>query len=106
MYNPDKLDVQTRTAILNALLSLNSEMYVEDYPMMGQTYTGCYDFSTHVVDSNQSKGECGDQILANILNTGGLVEVNTQEHMGIYGGLIGSIPGISTYFDTKYDIEA
>ena len=106
MYNPDKLDVQTRTAILNALLSLNSEMYVEDYPMMGQTYTGCYDFNTHVVDSNQSKGECGDQILANILNTGGLVEVNTQEHMGIYGDLIGSIPGISTYFDTKYDIEA
>ena len=106
MYNPDKIDVQTRTAILNALLSLNNEMYVEDYPMNGQTFTGCYDFSTHVVDSNQSKGECGDQILANILNTGGLVEVNTQEHMGIYGNLIGSIPGISTYFDTKYDIEA
>jgi len=106
MYNPDKLDVQTRTAILNALLSLNSEMYVEDYPMNGQTFTGCYDLSTHVVDSNQSKGECGDQILANILNTGGLVEVNTQEHMGIYGDLIGSIPGISTYFDTKYEIEA
>ena len=106
MYNPDKLDVQTRTAILNALLSLNSEMYVEDYPMNGQTFTGCYDLSTHVVDSNQSKGECGDQILANILNTGGLVEANTQEHMGVYGDLIGSIPGISTYFDTKYDIEA
>lgn len=106
MYNPEKLDVQTRTAILNAILSLNNEMYVEDYPMMGQNYTGCYDLSTHVVDSNQSKGECGDQILANILNTGGLVEVNTQEHMGIYGDLIGSIPGISTYFDTKYEIEA
>jgi hypothetical protein len=49
--------------------------------------------------------ECGDQILANILNTPGLVEVNTQEHMGIYGNLIGSIPGISTYFDTKYEIQ-
>jgi ABC-type phosphate/phosphonate transport system substrate-binding protein len=106
MYNPDKLDVQTRTAILNALLSLNNQMYVEDYPIMGQTFTGCYDLSTHVVDSNHTKGECGDQILANILNTGGLVEVDTQEHMGIYGDLIGSIPGISTYFDTKYEIEA
>ena len=41
----------------------------------------------------------------NILNTPGIVEVNTQEHMGIYGNLIGSIPGITTYFDTKYEIQ-
>ena len=105
MYNPDKIDIQTRTAILNALLSLNDEMYVENYQMAGQTYTGCYDMNTHVVDSDQAKNECGDQILGNILNTPGLVEVNTQEHMGIYGDLIGSIPGISTYFDTKYEIQ-
>ena len=37
MYNPATLDVQTRTAILNALLAMNSEMYVEDYSMQGQT---------------------------------------------------------------------
>jgi hypothetical protein len=105
MYNPDKIDIQTRTAILNALLSMNDEMYVENYQMGGQTYTGCYDMNTHMVDSDQPMNECGDQILANILNTPGLVEVNTQEHMGIYGNLIGSIPGISTYFDTKYEIQ-
>ena len=105
MYNPDRVDIQTRTAILNALLAMNDEMYVENYQMGGQTYTGCYDMNTHMVDSEQPKNECGDQILANILNTPGIVEVNTQEHMGIYGDLIGSIPGITTYFDTKYEIQ-
>jgi ABC-type phosphate/phosphonate transport system substrate-binding protein len=105
MYNPDRVDIQTRTAILNALLAMNDEMYVENYQMGGQTYTGCYDMNTHMVDSEQPKNECGDQILANILNTPGIIEVNTQEHMGIYGDLIGSIPGITTYFDTKYEIQ-
>ena len=105
MYNPDRVDIQTRTAILNALLSMNDEMYVENYQMGGQTYTGCYNMNTHMVDADQPKNECGDQILTNILNTPGIVEVNTQEHMGIYGGLIGSIPGITTYFDTKYEIQ-
>ena len=105
MYNPDRVDIQTRTAILNALLSMNDEMYVENYQMGGQTYTGCYDMNTHMVDADQPKNECGDQILTNILNTPGIVEVNTQEHMGIYGDLIGSIPGITTYFDTKYEIQ-
>ena len=105
MYNPDRVDIQTRTAILNALLSMNDEMYVENYQMGGQTYTGCYNMNTHMVDADQPKNECGDQILTNILNTPGIVEVNTQEHMGIYGDLIGSIPGITTYFDTKYEIQ-
>ena len=105
MYNPDRVDIQTRTAILNALLSMNDEMYVENYQMGGQTYTGCYDMNTHMVDADQPKNECGDQILTNILNTPGIVEVNTQEHMGIYGDLIGSIPGITTYFDTMYEIQ-
>ena len=105
MYNPDRVNIQTRTAILNALLSMNDEMYVENYQMGGQTYTGCYDMNTHMVDADQPKNECGDQILTNILNTPGIVEVNTQEHMGIYGDLIGSIPGITTYFDTKYEIQ-
>jgi hypothetical protein len=42
--------------------------------------------------------------LANVLNTGGLVEVNSQEHLGSYSSLISAIPGISTYFDSKYEI--
>ena len=105
MYNPDRVDIQTRTAILNALLSMNDEMYVENHSMGGETYTGCLNVNTQVVDTEQPMNECGDQILMNILNTPGIVEVNTQEHMGIYGDLIGSIPGITTYFDTKYEIQ-
>ena len=105
MYNPDRVDIQTRTAILNALLSMNDEMYVENHSMGGETYTGCLNVNTQVVDTDQPMNECGDQILMNILNTPGIVEVNTQEHMGIYGNLIGSIPGITTYFDTKYEIQ-
>ena len=105
MYNPDRVDIQTRTAILNALLSMNDEMYVENHSMGGETYTGCLNVNTQVVDTEQPMNECGDQILMNILNAPGIVEVNTQEHMGIYGNLIGSIPGITTYFDTKYEIQ-
>ena len=104
MYNPSTLDVQTRTAILNALLALNTEMYVEDYPMQGQNYTGCYSMVSHQVDSTSPMEACGDQILSNVLNTGGLVEVNSQEHLGSYSDLISAIPGISTYFDSKYEI--
>ena len=104
MYNPATLDVQTRTAILNAMLALNTEMYVEDYPMQGQNFTGCYSMVTHQVDSTSPQSACGDQILSNVLNTGGLVEVNSQEHLGSYSSLISAIPGISTYFDSKYEI--
>ena len=104
MYNPATLDVQTRTAILNAMLALNTEMYVEDYPMQGQNFTGCYSMVTHQVDSISPQSACGDQILSNVLNTGGLVEVNSQEHLGSYSSLISAIPGISTYFDSKYEI--
>ena len=105
MYNPAMLDVQTRTAILNAMLALNTEMYVEDYPMQGQNFTGCYSMVSHQVDSTSPQSACGDQILSNVLNTPGLVEVNSQEHLGSYSSLISAIPGISTYFDSKYDIE-
>ena len=105
MYNPAALDVQTRTAILNAMLALNTEMYVEDYPMQGQNFTGCYSMVSHQVDSTSPQSACGDQILSNVLNTPGLVEVNSQEHLGSYSSLISAIPGISTYFDSKYDIE-
>jgi len=104
MYNPAKLDVQTRTAILNALLSLNNEMYVENYTMQGQTFTGCYSMVSHMVDSTSPQNQCGDHILTNVLNTPGLVEVNAQEHLGSYSSLISAIPGISTYFDSKFEI--
>ncbi|MDP6856985.1 MAG: PhnD/SsuA/transferrin family substrate-binding protein [Candidatus Thalassarchaeaceae archaeon] len=106
MYNPDRLDMQTRTAILNALMSMNNEMYVENYSVGGSSYTGCYDITTHVVDSTSAKNTCGSEILDNILNTPGLVRANTQEHLGSYSSLISNVPGISAYYDTKFDITS
>ena len=104
MYNPDLLDMQSRTVILNALMSMNNEMYVVDYTMMGTTYTGCYDISIHKIDSTSDMNTCGDQIMENVLNTPGLTRVNTQTHLGSYSSLIKNIPGISNYYDTKYEI--
>jgi ABC-type phosphate/phosphonate transport system substrate-binding protein len=105
MYNPDKLDMQTRTAVLNALMSMNNEMYVENYTFGGSSYTGCYDITIHVVDDTSAKNTCGDEIMSNVLNTPGLVRVNTQEHLGSYSSLISNVPGISAYYDTKFDIS-
>ena len=105
MYNPESLDVQTRTAILNALMTLNYETYVENYTVMGDTYTGCYDISVHVIDEDSPKNTCGSEILENVLNTPGLVRVTSQEHMGSYSELISNIPGISSYYSDKFDIE-
>ena len=104
MYNPDMLDIQTRTAILNALLSMNNEMYVVNMTVMGTTYTGCYDITVHEVDQTSAKNTCGDQILSNILNTNGLVATTSQQHLGSYSELISNIPGISTYYETKFEI--
>ena len=105
MYNPESLDVQTRTAILNALMTLNYETYIENYTVMGDTYTGCYDISVHVIDEDSPKNTCGSEILENVLNTPGLVRVTSQEHMGSYSELISNIPGISSYYSDKFDIE-
>jgi len=106
MYNPELLDMQTRTAVLNALMTLNNEMYVVDYVVGGNSFTGCYDVSTHQIDSNSDQNTCGGEILSNVLNTPGLTRVNTQEHMGSYSGLIVNVPGISAYYDQKFGISS
>ena len=73
---------------------------------MGETYTGCYDITTHQIDSDSEKNTCGSEILSNVLNTPGLVRVNTQEHLGSYSSLISNVPGISAYYDDKFDIAS
>ena len=47
---------------------------------------------------------CGDSLLDEVFNTGGFVAVNTQEHMGTYSDSISNVPGISAYFEDKYDL--
>lgn len=98
MFNPEMMDMYTRAAILNAFMDMNSEVWVEE----GDGY--CYNQQSHEVDSDIPENMCGDSILAEILNTGGLIAVNTQEHMGSYSDSISNVPGIAAYFDGKYDI--
>ncbi len=49
--------------------------------------------------------EDGRQILANILNTPRVLEVNTAEHLSDYGSLIEHVPGITAYLDNKFSSE-
>ena len=106
MFNPETLDVEKQALILEALLSLNNEQYLEDGVMGDAIVTGCVDLVENTVDEEIASSQCGDSILANILNTGGLIETDTESHLGIYGSLIESVPGISTYFGTKYGISS
>ena len=102
IYNPDLLDIQTRTAVLNALISLNYEMYLENFSTRGSVYTGCYDISVHVIDEESPKNTCGSEIMNNILDTSGLTRATSQEHLGLYSSFIVIIPGISSYYSAIY----
>ena len=104
MYNPLMLDIQTRTAILNALMSMNYETYYVNYTTMGNTYTGCYDITVHVIDETSPRNTCASEIMSNVLNTPGLVRATSQEHLGSYSDLISNVPGISAYYGEKFDI--
>lgn len=48
--------------------------------------------------------EDGLAILHQILNTPGIVETTTEEHLGSYSSLIEHVPGISAYFGEQYTI--
>ncbi len=98
MYNPDNMDMNTRAALLTALMDMNGETWVEE----GDGY--CYNQITRDVERELDRNMCGDSILDEILNTGGLIAVNTQEHMGSYSDSISNVPGIASYFGDKYDI--
>ena len=47
--------------------------------------------------------EGGAAILENVLNTPGLVSVTSESHLGSYSDAISNIPGITAYFEAKYD---
>lgn len=46
--------------------------------------------------------EDGQSILRDILNTPGIVETTTEEHLGSYSSLIEHVPGISEYLSAQY----
>ena len=43
-------------------------------------------------------------ILDNVFSTPGFTIINTEDHLGTYGGLIEGVPGIQAYFADKYDL--
>ena len=105
MYNPETIDVRTRNAILEFNVSWNDEMWVEDYEMNGENYTGCYNTVTQFLLTFLSS-ECGGEILVYCYKQGmGLAAGNSQNHLGSYSDLLSTIPGLSKYYhDEKYGI--
>jgi len=100
MYNPSKMSDATKAIVLDALLALNQESWVVDEDGVGT----CVDSQEKEIHSEEIA--CGSTILDKVLNTPGLVGVTTEEHLGSYSSLISSVPGISTYYDIKYEIAA
>ncbi len=98
MFNPELIDMNTRASLLNALMEMNYETWLDE----GDGY--CYNQNTREVDNNITKNMCGDSILEEVLNTGGIIAVNTQEHMGSYSDSIANVPGIAAYFNDKYNL--
>lgn len=81
MYQPSDLSVVTRTTILNSILSLNGEMYLENFTSLGRTYTGCYDISVHKVDAESPRAACGSEILDKLFDSNGASRTTTQAHL-------------------------
>jgi ABC-type phosphate/phosphonate transport system substrate-binding protein len=103
MINPDEIDDEKRDAFVAAMLAMSSEMWVEDYPMQGTNYTGCYNMGTHQV-AEIPQNTCGGEILKNVLeNDGAVTAVTSANHLGSYSDAIGNIPGINEYFEDKYN---
>ena len=107
MYNPDMLDVYTRNAIVNAMLSWSDEVWIENHSIGGQNHTGCYNTVTHqVVDIPAN--QCGGEILSSVTSKGFKLKAgNSQNHLGNYSSLLEAIPGLSQYYhsDDKYGIS-
>jgi melanoma-associated antigen p97 len=107
MYNADFLDVHTRNAILNAMLNWGDEMWVQNYSMAGQTFTGCYHKVTHQV-ADIPMNQCGSEIISTVTSKGYKLNAgNSQNHLGSYSSLLEAIPGLSQYYHAdKYGITA
>ena len=52
-----------------------------------------------------STDDSASSILSDVLNTPGMVSATSEGHLGSYSELIQNVPGITTYYGDKYDIE-
>lgn len=105
MYNPETIADDMKNEIQSAMLAWNDEIWVEDFSVGNETYTGCYNAITHLV-LDIEKVECGSEILSTMTSKGyGIATVSTEQHLGSYSNLLSAIPGLSKYYhDEKYGI--
>lgn len=73
-------------------------MFNPDY-MDAETQKKVQDALIRMNDSTE-----GTEILENILGTPGITATDANTHLGPYGNLIEDIPGISNYFNSKFEI--
>ena len=92
IYDPSVLDMVSRTAVLNSLLSLNYEMFLDNFTTMGREYTGCYDISIHKIDEDSPREACGSEILSNSLYSSGVSRATSQSLLGQISEIIGILP--------------
>ena len=92
MYNPSNLSVVTRTTILNSIISLSGEMYLENFTSLGRSYTGCYDISIHKVDDESPRGACGSEILNTLFRSNGASRTTTQAHLEGLNTMLSFLP--------------
>ena len=57
MFNPDFLDEDEQQLVLDALLALNNETYLEDGIVGDSIVTGCLDVNENTVDEDISASQ-------------------------------------------------
>ena len=83
------------------MLAWNDEIWVEDFSVGNETYTGCYNAITHLV-SDIAKFECGSEILSTMTSKGyQIAAVSTEQHLGSYSNLLSAIPGYQSTIMTR-----
>ena len=78
---------------------MNYEIFLDNFSRSGTIYTGCYDFSTHVIDEDSPRSDCGSEILANIFDSPGIVRTTSQVHLGSFSQTMAVFPGLSVYVE-------
>ena len=103
-YCPEEGERETWCLDRDRYVALPAFGQAPSHPLMYQPNT-IDDMTRNLIVSALIKlnnTEDGRSILENILNTPGIIETTTEEHLGSYGNLIQHVPGIQEYLDEKY----
>lgn len=103
-YCPEEGEKETWCLDRDRYVPLSSFGQAPSHPLMYQPDTVDSETRDKIVSALTSLNSTdeGRLILEKILNTPGIVETSTEEHLGSYGNLIQHVPGIQEYLDEKY----